>query len=127
MEDTHDGLGCYMGILFLIVVVSLFLGYAKRQYDYEQSLPGNCTVDNFRHRIHQLDIIAALPIPSTRSGPSEYVVDRNLQSVIRLRGCSVRINDALENAEYSLRNLDFVQYAEWRDTLQKELEKMERK
>lgn len=125
MRSTHHDLDLYGSILSIILIMAIIAGYAKYQYDYEQSLPSNCTIDNLRHRIHELDIIAALPIPSSRYGYSSALIQKNLQSMHPIRGCNKRTNDALEMTEYYLTFLDFVNYAEWRDILQNELTKME--
>jgi hypothetical protein len=115
-----------MSLPLVVLGISIIVGYAYNRYEYEQSLPDNCTVDNVRHRLHELDIIAALPIPSTRNGnPTSVLIQNNLRSMLPIRGCNKRANDALEMTEYSLGNLDFVNYSVWREILQNELTKME--
>jgi hypothetical protein len=87
-----------------------------------QGLPDNCTADNLKHRINQLDIIASLPIPSYKHGASNSLIVRNLHNVLRLRGCSAKINEALDGAGQSLTNLDFINYPVWRSVLIAELQ-----
>lgn len=128
MNRTHDSIRLYGSIICVIAIISIIVGYAYYQYKYEQSLPDNCTVDNLRHRMNQLDIIAALPIPTSRYGtPNSILISHNLQSILPIRGCNKSTNDALEMTEYTLRKLDFVQYFEWREILQNEIKKMENK
>jgi len=125
--SNHSNKYSYLPFLLIIIVMSIIVGYAYNRYEYEQSLPNNCTVDNVRHRLHELDIIAALPIPTSKYGnPNSVLIVKNLQSMDSIRGCPTRLNDALEMTEYSLRDLDFVQYAKWREILQNELTKMEK-
>lgn len=127
MNRTQNSIG-YVPIICVIALMSIIVGFAYYQYEYEQNLPDNCTVDNLRHRMNQLDIIAALPIPTSRYGtPNSSLIAKNLQSILPIRGCNKRTNDALEMTEYTLRNLDFVQYFEWREILQNEIKKMENK
>ena len=124
--SNHSNKYSYLPFLLIIILMSIIVGYAYNRYEYEQSLPDNCTADNVRHRLHELDIIAALPILSTRFGnPTSVLIQNNLRSMLPIRGCTKRTNDALEMTEYSLRNLDFVNYAEWKEILQNELTKME--
>ena len=124
--SNHSNKYSYLPFLLIIIVMSIIVGYAYNRYEYEQSLPDNCTVDNVRHRLHELDIIAALPIPTSKyENPNSVLIVKNLQSMDSIRGCPTRLNDALEMTEYSLRDLDFVQYAKWREILQNELTKME--
>ena len=125
--SNHSDKYSYLPFLLIIILMSIIVGYAYDLYEYKQNLPSNCTVDNVRHRLHELDIIAALPIPSTRYGYSSSLIQNNLQSMRPIRGCNTRLNDALEMTEYNLRFLDFVKYAEWREILQNELTKMDDK
>lgn len=117
-------------ILVLLLGVGLFCSalILSPQYLPEskyQGLPDNCTVDNLRHRINQLDIIASLPIPSYKHEASNSLIVRNLHNVLRLRGCSAKINEALDGAGQSLTHLDFINYPVWRDILQNELHTMQ--
>jgi len=124
--SNHSNKYSFLPFLLIMILMSIIVGYAYNRYEYEQSLPSNCTVDNVRHRLHELDIIAALPIPSSKYGnPNSALIVKNLQSMLPIRGCKKRINDALEMTKYYLTFLDFVNYAEWREILQNELTKME--
>jgi hypothetical protein len=125
MKSSHSNIVLYMSLPLVILGISIIVGYAKNQYDYEQSLPSNCTVDNLEQRINELHIISALPIPSTKYGASTSVIDKNLRSMDPIRGCPTRLNDALEMTEYSLRDLNFIQYAKWRAVLIAELQTLQ--
>ena len=115
--------GLLLGVIALSAAFILAPGYLPES-NY-QELPENCTAQNLEYRISQLDYIEQLPAQTYYSKgfryPSSSLIRRNMQNVLRLRGCSASLNEALDNAGLSLVTLDFVNYHGWRAVLIAEL------